>query len=261
MAVERFDIKKEIKRYLSPRKTLAPWIFDKKGVMHEDFRQGLMKIADKVIEETIGSVGGVEICDVLLTGSSSGYFYRDDSDIDMQIMARNVSCADFCDDEEKFNKFLVPLGFALREKKYIFQFQERFVDVKLSRYQMDFLSLYSIKNNQWLIKPNRNCAKGLDAKEVEAYYFEKKEALLKKLEAVRAENQTPESLEKLRKGLQEIYKEAYDNEKNFKDFIVAKLFNYEGMVKPLFREIIETYNKEFEKKTPKERLKLELPMI
>jgi len=256
-----FDIKEEIKRYLKPRKTLAPWIFDKKGIMHEDLRKGLLKIADKVIEQTIGIINGLEVFDICLTGSSSGYLYKDDSDIDMQIMVRNVSCPDFCQDPVIFNKFLVPQGFALREKKYTFRFHERFVDIKLSGYGLDFLSLYSIKDNKWLITPSKDYAKGLNAKEIEAYYLERKKILLDKLEKIRAENQAPENIKNLREGLHQVYDEAYNNEKNFKDFIVAKLFDREGLIKPLFREIIETYNEEYRCMLSKEPIRLNLPPI
>ena len=261
MTQENFDTKAEIKRYLKPRKTLAPWIFDKKGIMHEDLRKALLKIADKVLEQTIGAIEGLEVFDICLTGSSSGYLYKDDSDIDVQIMVRNVSCPDFCQEAAIFNKFLVPQGFALREKKYTFRLQDRFVDIKLSGSAMDFLSLYSIKDNKWLIEPTPDVAKGLNLKEIETYYLERKKTLLDKLEKIRAENQAPENIKNLREGLHQVYDEAYINEKNFKDFIVAKLFDREGFIKPLFQEIIETYNEEYRCPLKPQRFRIPLPNL
>ena len=74
--MKSFDFDATLDRFLTPQKVLSPLIFDDNEKMHEDIRQGLLKIADKIFELTIGKTNGLEPEDVCLIGSLSGYLYH-----------------------------------------------------------------------------------------------------------------------------------------------------------------------------------------
>lgn len=254
--MQSFNLNKEIKRYLTPRKTLAPWIFGKNGQMLPDVREGLLKIANKAALQTVAQIDGIEIADIWLTGSSSGYFYKKDSDIDMQIFVQNRSCPDLVKENDVFNQFAALHEAVLKAKKYRFNFRSRHVDIKISAKHIDFISLYSIKNNKWLITPDPNIAQNLTFEEIETYYLKKKEELLSKIEKINADYTGLLRANRLR----DLYFKTYDN-RNYKDLVVFKLLKNEGLVNSLFFQRLEAYNLAFCKTPPKEPLRLSLPPL
>lgn len=255
--MQSFNLNKEIKRYLTPRKTLAPWIFGKNGQMLPDVREGLLKIANKAALQTVDRIDGIEIADIWLTGSSSGYFYKKDSDIDMQIFVQNRSCPDLVKENDVFNQFAASHEAVLKAKKYRFNFRSRHVDIKISAQHIDFISLYSVKNNEWLITPDPNIAQNFTFEEIETYYLKKKEELLSKIEKINADDTGLLRADRLR----DLYFQTYYHDKNFKDFVVLKLLKNEGLINSLFYQRLEAYNLEFCKTPPKEHLRLSLPPL
>jgi len=226
---EKFDLDKEINRLLSTRETLAPWIFEPSGVMKEDVRQGLMDIARKIVLETVWGIEGLEVKDVCLTGSSSGYLYNDKSDIDIRIEVHNVNCQELAENGEDLDDFFADQKSSLFWRRYDTRFKGRRVDVKISSNQIDFLSLYSIKNNQWLIKPDKDYARGLNLEDVKAYYLKVKTDILAEFDRIQAEY----SGSVLGDKIKDLYVRICHNEKNPKDFIVYKLLSRERVLKAI----------------------------
>ena len=153
--MKTFNLEENIKRLLTPRETLAPWLFDENNQMHENMRLLLLRYAQKLIESTISPIEGLEVTDVTLTGSSSGYFYKDGSDIDMRVEVHNKGCKWLAKDSEHMDKFLATQLNGFFNDGYRFYVNKRLIDIKMSSKQVDFASLYSIKDNKWLIEPTK----------------------------------------------------------------------------------------------------------
>jgi len=231
------DLDAEITRLLTPHDTLAPWIFDPSGIMKEDVREGLMNIARKIVSETIYGIPGLEVKDVCLTGSSSGYLYKDDSDIDIRIEVHNINCATLATCQKDFNDFLANQKTGVFAHGYSTRLHGKFVDVKMSANEIDFISLYSIKNNKWLIKPTRDFAKGLSFESVKKYYLKRKNDAINELKKIRAENKGKELGRKMEEMYVNLLHSFYET-KSVEDFLAYKLFCYENFLKPIKNESV-----------------------
>jgi len=242
LMISEFDLDAEITRLLTPRQTLAPWIFEPSGIMKEDVREGLMNIVRKVVSETIYGILGLEVKDVCLTGSSSGYLYKDDSDIDIRIEVHNINCPELTDNQDPFDDFLSSQKTGFFAHGYNARFLGRFVDVKMTSEQVDFLSLYSVKNNKWLIKPNRDYAKDLTLKDIKKYYLKARTDVLNEFDAIQAKYKGA----LLGTKLKDFYFKVCHNEKNFKDFAVYKLLSRERILKAIREKSVFANNEEFE---------------
>lgn len=237
---EKFNLVKTVRQLFTPQEILAPWIFDEKAVMLPNVREGLLKIADKIIENTVSNIDGLDVFDITLTGSSSGYFYRQNSDIDMRIEVHNTDCPFLSKDRKHLNMFLSALLLgSIYGQKYKFTFQKRLVDPKISCFQYDFTSIYSIKYNRWLIKPQQDLTSNLTEEEMIDYYQKKRSEILEDIEKLKQKyNGT-----KLGDALNEYYIDIILRATNLKDYFVFKLLNYEHILKPIGVDSILAYNK------------------
>ena len=239
---EKFDLLKTVRQMLTPQEILAPWIFDENCIMLPDVREGLLKIADRIIENTVLGIDGLDVFDITLTGSSSGYFYRQNSDIDIRIEVHNKDCSFLSKDRKHLNMFLSALLFgSIYAQQYKFTFQGRFIDPKISCFQYDFTSIYSIKYNRWIIKPKKDLTSNLSEEEMIDYYEKKKSKILEDIEKLKQKyNGT-----RLGDALNEYYIDIILRATNLKDYFVFKLLNYEHILKPIGAESIAAYNKAF----------------
>ncbi len=241
--MKTFDLASTVQRLLTPQEILAPFVFDENGIMHEDVRQGLLKIADFVINKTIKNISGLRVTDVCLTGSCSGYLYHNNSDIDIRIVVKNEHCSALAKDKKHFDMFLAAQlnGFLIQTKEL--RYQKRVVDVKMSSENIDFLSLYSIKNNQWLIKPEKDLK--LTEDEIMEYYLKRKQEISEEFERIKQKYHGRE----LGKQINEFYIRTYERsivgKPMVKDYFVFKLLHYERLLKPIGAESIRAYNEAF----------------
>lgn len=234
--MEQFDLNQTICRLLTPQKVLAPWIFDQNEKMIESVRKRLLKIGETLALQTASKVEGLEVFDICLTGSSSGYFYHDKSDIDMRLEIHNTSSTEIAKDKKRLDMFLSALhiGRGLR-----FSLDGRKVDIKICSTSMqDWTSLYSVKNNVWRIKPNKNMIKDLTIKEMTDYYQKRKAEILKEFESLKEKYTGVQ----LGDALNDFYIQIVLQTENIKDYYVFKLLNYEKILKPIGSASIEAYN-------------------
>lgn len=231
----KFDLNATIRRLLMPNKTLAPWIFDENEKMKEDVRKRLLKIGETYARETIGNISGLEVFDICLTGSSSGYFYHDQSDIDMRLEIHNVSCREISQEKIPLDMFLSALHIG---RGLSFKFDNRKVDIKISSSEIDFMSLYSVKNNIWLIKPNLNMVQCLTVQKMTDYYQTRKAEILKEFEEIKSKYQGVE----LGNALNDFYIRVILKADNIKDYYVFKLLHYEHILQSIGSDSIQAYN-------------------
>ncbi len=238
-----FNLEKDLERLLCLQPKLDPRIFNENGIMKEDIRQSLLKITDKVYKKTITDINGLEIKDICLTGSSSNYFWRDDSDIDLRIEVINKSNKSLEKDIFHFDKFLGAQMEGLSEKGYAFYFQNRTVDIKMSLKQIDFISIYSIKDNVWRIEPNRDAVCGISKTEMIDYYKMRKAQILEEFYQIKTKYKGVEQAEKLEILYLKIIDESMNVRQNIKKHIFFKLLNQERLLKAIGSESILAYNK------------------
>lgn len=237
MAQKQFDLKATVHRLLTPKETLASWVFDENQKMLPDIRKKLLKVAQIIIDEIISPIDGLEVADILLCGSSSDYFYHEKSDLDLFIEVHNNSCQSVAQDQRHLDMFLSSQIYKF--KKYHFYYQRRFIDIKIGSKQIQFVGLYSILNNSWRIRPNKDIIKGLTEEEMITYYENRRREILMN----RQEIIEKYSGMKLGAALNDFYVETVLNPPNIKDYYVFKLLNYERLLKPIGSESIMAYNR------------------
>lgn len=246
---EPFDLDAEITRLLTPRKTLAPWIFAQNGLMKKDVREALLNIARKIVAETVGTVAGLEVADVYLVGSAPQYLYKDTSDFDIRIEVHNTSCADLPTDDNLLNDFLIAQKVGFFARKYNMRLNGHFVDVQITSKKISFFGVYSIKNNKWVIKPSKNYAEGLTLKDMKAYYLQRKTEVLDKFEQIQAENKGIKCGKKLEEYLEHLLQNFYltYETKNIKEYFTYKLFHCERVLKSIRYASGVAFNEEFKR--------------
>jgi hypothetical protein len=239
--MEKFNLDETIKRLLTPRETLAPWLFDENNQMHENMRLILLRYAQKLIESVISPIEGLEVTDITLTGSSSGYFYKDSSDIDMRVEVHNKGCKWLAKDSEHMDKFLATQLNGFFSQGYSFHVGKRLVDIKISSKQIDFLSLYSVKYKKWLIEPTKEI--NISKDEMKAYYLTEKKDIIEEYESIKRKYRGMELGSKLNDFFVRTVLRSIKNNPTIKDHITFKLLDYEQLLKPIGAESIRAYNR------------------
>ena len=237
MVQKEFNLKETVHRLLTPQETLAPWIFDENQKMLSDVRRKLLDMAQKMIDETIAPIKGLEVTDICLHGSLSDYFYHDKSDIDLFIEVKNKSCQSIAKDQKHFDMFLSSQTATYR--KHPFFSQNRLIDIKMGVNEIQFVGVYSILNDKWRIKPNKDIIKGLTEENMIAYYEKRKREILKEKQKIIEKH----SGMKLGSALNDFYVQTVLGNLNIKDYYVFKLLNYERILKPIGAESVYAYNR------------------
>jgi len=236
----KFNLEANVRRLLTPQEVLSSFIFNKNDVMRADVRDGLLKIADYIIRNTISDVEGLEVQDICLTGSMSGYLYRPKSDIDMRIVVKNKNNKALAKDKKLFDKFLSTQWRGLLAQGYGFRWQKRLVDVKISSSNIDFLSLYSIKDNKWLIKPQKDLKISED--EMIAYYQKRRQQIMDGYHKIKKKYRSVELSEKMGDLYTKTVLRSIDGHPSIKDYFVFKLLSDEGVLRKIGTESILAYN-------------------
>ncbi|MBR2299025.1 MAG: hypothetical protein IJ870_00430 [Alphaproteobacteria bacterium] len=231
-----FDLEKTINSLLTPQEILSPFIFDADGKMQENVRQDLLKIAHKIVELTIFNTQGLEIEDICLTGSLSGYLYHEKSDIDMRIVVKNKNCHDLKKTKASFDAFLSTQFSFYRAKNYRFIYKKKLVDTKMSFSNIDFISLYSLIKNQWIIKPDKDTFKHISKKRLLNYYQKRKNEILEEFEYIKKQYIGT----KLCDELDAFYARTVLNKPTLKDHLVYKILSKEHIFKQIARSCTRT---------------------
>ncbi len=245
--MKTFNLEENIKRLLTPRETLAPWLFDENNQMHENMRLLLLRYAQKLIESVISPIEGLEVTDITLTGSSSGYFYKNNSDIDMRVEVHNESCQWLAKDREHMDKFLATQLNGFFAQGYRFYFERRFIDIKISTQQIDFASLYSVKYKKWLIEPTKEI--NISEDEMKEYYTNKKKEILDELEKIKKKYRGMDLGAELNDFFVRTVLRSIKNHPTMKDYLTFKLLNYEQILKPIGAESIRAYSRALQLKS------------
>lgn len=245
--MKTFNLEENIKRLLTPRETLAPWLFDENNQMHENMRRTLLRYAEKLIESVISPIEGLEVTDITLTGSSSGYFYKDSSDIDMRVEVHNKGCKWLAKDSEHMDKFLATQLNGFFNDGYRFYVNKRLIDIKMSSKQVDFASLYSIKDNKWLIEPTKEI--NISENEMKEYYLEKRKIIMEEYESIKLKYRGTELGAELNSFFVRTVLRSIKNHPTMKDYLTFKLLNYEQLLKPIGAESIRAYNRALQLKS------------
>ena len=239
--MEFVDLENTITRLLNPREKLAPWIFDKNEKMHENVRQGLLKIANKVIKKTISHIDGLEVYDIVLTGSLPTYFYSDDSDIDIRILVRNKNCKDVTKEPTDLDAFLTIQKSMMEGYGYAFRYLDLDVDVKITYFPIEYVGLYSLKKNRFRVRPNKKIGAGLSVYEMTEAYLKEKKNILRSEKKI---NTRYGGLEKVF-ALDDLYHQAYKKSyttKIYKDYLVFKLLSKSGVLRKIIQNYIDKTN-------------------
>ena len=240
--MKSFDFDATLDRFLTPQKVLSPLIFDDNEKMHEDIRQGLLKIADKIFELTIGKTNGLEPEDVCLIGSLSGYLYHEKSDIDMLIIIKNKNCKELAKDNRHFDIFTSAQKNALKKRNVSFSWRKKGIDVKILPHSPFYATLYSIKNDKWIIKPNKNDFENIKKEDIINAYLLKKQKILDELQTIHTKNTGFDLADQLHFFYLQTMEQFVTHKNQISDHIVYKLLSKEGIFSMLADLAIRAYN-------------------
>ena len=218
---DRQEDEKIVKSF-QPKDTLSNQIFDGSDgsyVMRDDIRKSLMKISDAYMDSL-----GIEffIHDIVLTGSLANYNWSKYSDVDLHIII------DF--EETNYPIDLLKEFFDSKERewksKHNIKIKGFDVELYIQDYHQKHVSsgVYSILNNKWVIKPERETPNIDDNK-----ILQKGEEYAKKIDSLVKRGKT-----------QNVLDELVDLKKKIKSFRQSGLekggeYSYENLTFKLLR--------------------------
>jgi hypothetical protein len=152
--IEDRDEDKKIVGSFKPKESLSDQIFDTSDneiSMRQDIRKRLVKISDEFVNTL-----GIEffIHDIVLTGSLANYNWSNYSDVDLHIII------DF--EESNYPIDLLKEFFDSKERvwnnRYNIKIKGYDVEIYVQDIKQEHVSsgVYSVLNNKWVIKPERN---------------------------------------------------------------------------------------------------------
>lgn len=227
---DKAEDEKIVKSFQS-KNSLSDEIFEKSGgefSMRNDIRKNLLEITDNFIEFL-----GIEffIHDIILTGSLANYNWSEYSDVDLHILV----------DYKETNYDLDLLKEFFDSKKNLWNKNH---DIKIKNYDVELYvqdvdekhtssGVYSILNNEWLVKPEKTNPKIDDRKILEKgeEYGKKIDSLIKKVskgkDVSKEIDQLKDKIKKFRKcGLDKGGEYSYEN-------LTFKLLRRNGYIEKL----------------------------
>ncbi len=152
--IEDRDEDEKIVGSFKPKESLSDQIFDTSDneiLMRQDIRKRLVKISDEFVDTL-----GIEffIHDIVLTGSLANYNWSNYSDVDLHIII------DF--EESNYPIDLLKEFFDSKERvwnnRYNIKIKGYDVEIYVQDIKQEHVSsgVYSVLNNKWVIKPERN---------------------------------------------------------------------------------------------------------
>lgn len=230
-ATDDIDMRMVARRLLTPNDTLDVRLFDYRGQMHPDIRRQLLDNAEYIINKTVAGIDGLVVSDIFLNGSSAGYFYRKDSDIDMRIEVHNENCPYLSTDNQKLSTFLMML---LRSEtgNMHFMINNRQIDVSIKAFENEMIGLYSILQDKWVRKPDKHITDNITFDAIWQKYVKRYNDISSFLQQIQNSGKL-----KTAKGLRELeqyFRECFTySEQGIQELIVHKLLAYQGILQDI----------------------------
>lgn len=230
-----------MRQLLTAQEKLNPFLFDSNAAMHEELRQILLNKCYFIYNLATQNIPGLEIEDIRLAGSMTSYFYRANSDIDVKIMIKNSGNPFLPKNGRFLGEALNLLHTSLGNDKIRLFLNGKFVDVQFDCICMDAGGLYSILENKWLIKPNKNRFKGITPEELLANFYEAMDEIntyMKQFKLVNGKF----AIEDCKKMLEYYHYQVVDktsNKNNKMNYLVFKMLNSQRILKRLGSYAVE----------------------
>lgn len=243
MSEAQKDIYDEMERLLNPHEKLKENIYDDNGHMYPDVRAELLNKAQFLINQTIANVPGIVVDDICLVGTKANYLYYENSDTDIKIIIRNESCPFLTKDSQKLFKFANFMVEQFYSKNHAFYFDDGFVDMRtIDDVSFCFMGVYSLQDDHWIIKPERDLTMNLDKNKIMKKYEEGYIEVRKFIEDFvkvngRYRTQDCDAM------LERYYTEFLACGKGPEEYVVYKLLKYNGIMKMLRDMAIVEYSK------------------
>ncbi len=238
-ATDNIDMRMIARRLITPNDTLDVRLFDYRGQMYPDVRRQLLSNAAYIIDKTVAGIDGLMVSDIFLNGSSAGYFYQKDSDIDVRIEVHNENCPYLSTDNEKLSTFFMML---LRSEtgNMKFMFENRSVDFSIKAFENEMIGLYSILQDKWIRKPDKHITDGITFDVVWQKYVKRYNNIVAFLRHIQTTNRL-----KTAKGLRELeqyYRDCFVySEQGIQELIVHKLLSYQGILQDIRTLVSESW--------------------
>lgn len=223
------DMRKILQNRLAKNEVLDPRLFDFGGKMHHDVREKILSLVQSAIDRTIKNIPGLHVTDIYLRGSSAGYYYREDSDLDVAVQVQNKDAPWLSDDDKKLAEFLKILQqsncFPLRLTP-----GSRFIDLSFqtSAAEKD-ISIYSILHDEWKNIPDPHLADRLVFDDIWQEYlssYQKIDTYLLKMQ-ISGKLHTLEGIEELEKYYTALYSEQRFS---YRPHLIYKLLKTRGII-------------------------------
>ncbi len=223
------DMRTICTQLLTPNKTLDPRIFNSQQRMHSDIRNKLIQIAEIVAKKSVLYIPGLKIHDICLRGSSAGYIYHEKSDLDLKIMINSENCNFLTDNPDMLMRFFLQM-YLINMMDQKFFINGRLVDIKIEPIRTgEFVGLYSIHNNRWINKPDRNAILSLNVDDVMDKYSKKYYEIKEHLRQISqsGEINTLEGVYALQDYFADMFRLSYTT---IDEFMAFKLLQKRGVV-------------------------------
>lgn len=223
------DMRQILQNRLAKNEILDPRLFDFGGEMHPDVREKILSLVQSAIDRTIKNIPGLHVTDIYLRGSSAGYYYREDSDLDVAVQVQKKDAPWLSDDDKKLAEFLKILQqgncFPLRLTP-----GSRFIDLSFqtSAAEKD-ISIYSILHNKWKNVPDPHLADMLVFDDIWQEYlsdYQKIDTYLLKMQ-ISGKLHTMEGIEELEKYYAALYSEQRFS---YRPHLIYKLLKIRGII-------------------------------
>lgn len=216
---------------------LADWLFDNFGHIREEQHRQIMAAAKLIYEQNIKRLSGVQITDVILTGSYANYYYSEDDDVDIILMLNFDQNRYIKKEEAALEDFLFlsnHLG-SLGLKLYL---NDRDLQVNSAIKLYNSLGQYSVKNKKWINLPEFE-TETITVDELIGNYYDKMSAFYQELQSYPLHNGKYSS-DDCRK-LTRRYMYRIFNFDDLKDYLTYKLLRKTGRIREIRNQIREIY--------------------
>lgn len=226
------DMRQILQNRLAKNEILDPRLFDFGGEMHPDVREKILSLVQSAIDRTIKNIPGLHVTDIYLRGSSTGYYYREDSDLDVEVQVQNKDAPWLSDDDKKLAEFLKILQQDNIPPLWLTP-GSRFIDLSFqtSATEKDIkdISIYSILHDKWKNVPDPHLADMLIFDDIWQEYlsaYQKIDTYLLKMQ-ISGKLHTMEGIEELEKYYAPLY-----SEQRFSDrpHLIYKLLKIRGII-------------------------------
>lgn len=156
---------------LSAHERLNPLYFDDNGIMFEEKRQELLEYVQIYLEAYYLKFENTKIRDICMVGSMVSYFYHNDSDIDIVIDIRGDNNHYLKEDFQLFHKLLSQSSSYFMPSLSTQKLHGMNIDIKPFRFEYKYEQQYSLLNNQWVMKFDKELINGLSVQVITDTYY------------------------------------------------------------------------------------------